>query len=86
MIYEWDPSKDLANQSKHGMAFEVIHRFEWDTAKIARSDRRGEVRYAAIGYIGSRLHLVALARRGENIRILSIRPASRQERREYAQC
>ena len=58
---------------KHRIAFEAIYRFQWNTAKVTRSDRQGEVRYAAIGYIYTRLYLVAFTYRGQAIRVISIR-------------
>jgi len=58
MEYEWDEGKNEANIAKHGVSFEAIVDFQWDTAAIRPSDRQGEARWAAIGYIGNRLHHV----------------------------
>lgn len=47
------------------------------------SPRYGEARYIATGYIGNRLHAVIYTMRDETIRIISLRPASWEERRAY---
>ena len=40
-LYEWDPAKARSNLEKHGIDFASVSDFEWDTAVIRRSDRRG---------------------------------------------
>ena len=32
MRYEWDENKNRINEAKHGIAFEAMVGFEWDTA------------------------------------------------------
>lgn len=32
MKYKWDNKKAAENLEKHGVAFEAVHGFEWDTA------------------------------------------------------
>ena len=51
MIYEWDDYKAEINKSFHGVPFEAIEGFEWDTSLITLDDRfdYGETRYVAIG-------------------------------------
>ena len=85
MEYEWDASKSAANISAGRPGFEDIEDFEWGTAVIKGSDRHGEDRWAAIGYLGSRLHHVVYTERGDNRRIISLRRASTREEREYAE-
>ena len=70
---------------KHGVDFASIVHFSWDTAIVERSDRHGEVRFAAVGYIGDRLHYVVFTERGEITRIISLRRANAGERRRHAQ-
>ena len=83
MTYEWDEAKSRANLAKHTVSFEAIELFDWDTAVYRASDRDGESRTEAIGYIGSILFLVVYTFRGENRRIISLRPASRKERETH---
>ena len=84
MPYEWDEAKRLDNIAARGIDFEIIHRFEWRTARLERSVRHGEERVFALGYIGDRLHAVAYVRRGANIRIISMRKANPREEKRYA--
>ena len=83
MTYEWDEAKSRANLAKHTVSFEEIELFDWNTAVYRASDRDSESRTAAIGYIGSILFLVVYTSRGDNRRIISLRPASRREREFY---
>ena len=86
MEFHWDHNKSESNRDKLGLDFAAIHEFDWATAVVHRSDRFQEERYTAIGYIGPglRLWVVVFTPRGDTFRIISIRPASRQERDEYA--
>ena len=83
--YEWDEGKRRANLDKHGVDFAAIETFDWETALVGRSDRHGEIRFVAIGYIEDRLHQVVFTERGEATRIISLRRASLKERRSYVQ-
>ena len=83
--YEWHPDKARSNLDKHGVDFVSVKDFEWDDAVIRRSDRRGETRYAAYGYIGYRMHMLAFVLRGHRIRIISLRIANVIERRYHAE-
>ncbi len=85
MAYEWDESKRLSNLEKHGADFEDVKAFEWDTAVIEPSPRRGEPRWIATGYIADRLHCIVFTERGERRRIISLRKANPREERNYAQ-
>ena len=58
-LYEWDPAKSRSNLEKHGIDFASVEEFEWDTAVIRSSDRHGETRYAAYGFLGDWMHVVA---------------------------
>ena len=82
--YEWDEGKDEANVAQGRPAFTAMEDFEWDSAIIERSDRYGELRWAATVYIGQRLYRVVYTERGGFIRIISLRLASRREVRQYA--
>ena len=55
MDYEWDEAKAQLNLEKHGVAFEVVYDFEWETALVLEDDREnyGEDRYRSVGYIGT---------------------------------
>ncbi len=82
--YEWDEGKDEANIAEGRLGFAAVEDFEWQTALIIPSSRSGESRWAAIGYIGNRLHYVVYTTRQDRIRIISLRRASRKEEMLYA--
>ena len=84
MEYEWDDGKNEANIAAGRLGFAAVESFEWETAVIRPRPRSGESRWAAIGYIGDRLHFVVYTAREDRIRIISLRRASRQEERIYA--
>lgn len=81
--YEWDEGKRISNQAKHGVDFSEVGAFEWDTAVIQSSPRGGEIRHAALGFIGERLHYLVYTMRGTNFRIVSLRKANAREMRRY---
>ena len=83
MTYEWDEAKRQINLEKHRIDFPAIELFDWDTAVFTPSDRQGEDRTAAIGYIARTLHFVVYTIRGDSYRIISLRAASRREREFY---
>ena len=85
MPYEWDEQKRRENRDKHELDFADIGSFDWETALKIPSPRYDEMRWLAIGYIGLRLYAVIYTERGDNTRIISLRKASRQEVRDYAQ-
>ena len=85
MEYEWDETKRRANLEKHRIDLSAAGDFDWDTAVEELTIRHGEIRYVSTGYIGNRIHTVIWTERGGRRRIISLRRASRQEERNYAQ-
>jgi uncharacterized protein len=90
MIFEWDEAKDIANQKKHGLSFDDALRVFNDPLRLTRQDRieNGEARWQTIGMMGThRIILVAHSFWDDNdneiIRIISARPVTRRERRDY---
>ena len=81
--YEWDEGKRATNLARHGIDFESIKDFRWLTATIKRSDRAGEVRHLAFGFLGDKVHAVVYTVRGDNRRLISMRRASKQEVKEH---
>jgi uncharacterized DUF497 family protein len=83
----WDPAKSSANLPKHGTAFaEAVGAFG-DPLSLTRADpdhSAFELRYILIGTTPrGRLIVIAHADRGDEIRIISARPATRRERHAY---
>ena len=85
MDFEWDETKPLLNLAKHGLDFADVARLDWDSTQVER-DRRfeyGEERFIAVGALGDDVLAVAFTLRGNTVRVVSFRPASRKERRNY---
>ena len=89
MRYGWDDTKRRANLEKHGVDFTAVHDFGWETAIPAVDDREdyGELREIATGFIGAVPHVLVFTERqdaaGSLIWVISLRRASRRERRDY---
>ena len=85
--FEWDPSKAARNQRKHGVTFEDAATVFGDDLSITVPDpdhSEEEARFITVGMSSqNRLLIVAHAERGDRIRIISARRATRHERREY---
>lgn len=84
--FEWDEDKNRQNISKHGFDFADAEQMFSD-GFLFRSDTRkdyGESRLVGIGTIRGRTAVVVFTERGpETIRIISLRKASRRERKQY---
>jgi uncharacterized protein len=82
--YEWDGAKAAKNLAKHGVSFDSVTKFEWDSAIEREDDREGggELRTVALGYIGVRLLLV-YTWRDPRIRVISLRKAEKGEVNAY---
>lgn len=85
LTYEWDEEKSRLNLEERELDFSEIENFNWNTAVVRQSNRFGEERWVAIGYLSERLHVVVFTERGDRCRIISMRKASNKERREYAE-
>ncbi|MEY4983304.1 MAG: hypothetical protein RIR62_1570 [Pseudomonadota bacterium] len=85
-MWDWDDGKRRANLAKHGVDFAAIDGFDWASADVEPDLRHpyGEERFAAVGYIGVRLHRVIFTRRNGRIRLISLRKANRREQRKWA--
>ncbi len=85
--FEWNPAKAAANFKKHGVSSEeAVTAFQDPLAKIhADPDHSGpERREILIGHSSTpRLVLVAFTDRRGKIRLISARPVTRRERRDY---
>ena len=85
MEFEWAPGKAASNLRKHGVRFaEAATVFEDEAALTMADDEPDEERFVALG-IGSmgRTLVVVYTVRGDHIRIISARKATRQEQSQY---
>lgn len=85
MAYQWDKDKAAANLRKHGIDFaDAVSVFSDDLAITTPDERFDEERFITIGLDAlGRVLVVAYTWRGQKIRLISARSATRQERRQY---
>jgi uncharacterized DUF497 family protein len=85
MSFEWDPGKARGNLRKHGMAFaDAVGALMDPWASTVSDPHPDEERYLTIGTdYRERLVVVTWTIRGDRIRIISARRATRSERRRY---
>jgi len=85
--FEWDPAKATRNLAKHGVSFDEASTVFGDPLAGTIVDPRhsiDEIRLVTMGYSASRrLLVVAHVDRGEAMRIISARRATRRERIRY---
>jgi uncharacterized protein len=83
--FEWDEVKAISNLEKHGVTFEEAAEVFLDPFYQVGDDGSSvEERIWIIGYsLALRLLFVVHTERGEHIRIISARPATRAERKLY---
>ena len=81
----WDEPKRLANLDKHGLDFADLNETFFDNALVIPSHNKRK-RWVAIGVSIRGVIVVVFARLGrEGVSIISMRPASRGERKLYAE-
>ena len=87
MEFEWDDTKAAANESKHGVPFADAITVFGDPLSVTVYDpdhSDEEDRYVTMGVsITARLLIVSHTDRGDQVRIISAREATRAERRDY---
>ena len=87
MRIEFDPAKDSANQTKHGVSLALAEELDWDAALVWIYDRfeNDEWRMIALAPKTEILYYMAFVDRGEVRRIISLRRANRREVKHYVQ-
>ena len=94
MKFEWDDTKNITNQEKHGVSFEEAIEVFDDALQISKLDHRFnyfEERWITIGTTKKK-HILVVANlffsdEGEEIiRIISARKANNSERKTYEKC
>lgn len=83
--YTWDKRKRVLNLSKHKIDFADMNSFNWVIATIV-PDKEYEDRLIATSYIDSRLFVAVYTEQiGGVIHVISLRKATREEIRKYAE-
>lgn len=82
--FEWDDEKAEANRGKHGVSFEEATSIFLDVNYLLTPDRDHEERFIALGFSElARLLVVVHLERGERVRLISARRATRPEAMTY---
>jgi hypothetical protein len=87
LLFEWDAHKARKNEETHGVSFDEASTVFRDTLSLTIHDPLHsdvEDRFILIGSsFKNRLLVVVHTERGENIRIISARKATKKERKQY---
>jgi uncharacterized DUF497 family protein len=87
MIFEWDPKKAKANLRRHRVSFEEAATVFLDPIALTYPDpdhSDEEPREITIGRSGrQRVLFLSHTRRGERTRLISVRKATKRERKQY---
>lgn len=87
MRFQFDPAKAAGNVRKHGVSFADAEGVFYDPLALHQPDpdSEGEERFLAVGLGNAgQVLVVVYTLRGEDIRLISARPATPRERRGYA--
>ena len=85
-MFVWDETKRQSNLKKHGLDFKDAHLVYDNPDKYTYdSSREGEHRLmdVALAVIHGKLLALIYTGRGDDVRVISFRPASREERKQY---
>ncbi len=86
-MYDWDEAKRRENLRKHGVDFAIVEEFDWDHAVTFEDlrEKYGEQRWVAFAPIAGTLHALVFAERGGDMtRVISLREATKREKKLYA--
>ncbi|NEP56753.1 MAG: BrnT family toxin [Symploca sp. SIO2G7] len=85
MAYQWNRDKAAKNLRKHGIDFaDAVSVFSDDLAMTIFDERFDEERFVTIGLDAlGRVLVVVYTLRGDEIRLISARKATRQERQQF---
>lgn len=80
MEFEFDPKKSAENKGKHGIDFNEAQALWNDSALVEIPARvTDEPRWLLIGRIDTKHWSAVITRRGENLRIISVRRSREEE-------
>ena len=86
--FEWDDATAAANFANHGVSFERARLVFADPFAVGRIDDRvdyGEDRFTLVGMVEGTLIFVVYTERGDRVRIITARRATRHEQNDYFQ-
>lgn len=86
MRYKYDPKKRVANVKKHGYDFKDAHLVIESNTAVTFEDRRfdyAEQRFVTLGVLRGVVVVIVTAETDEEIRVISMRKAERNEETIY---
>jgi uncharacterized DUF497 family protein len=83
----FDPRKSRRNAAERGLPFEALERFDWLTCLIGVSKTQDPTttRFTALGMLDGDLVFAVFTLSRAGIRVISLRRASRKERKRYVE-
>jgi len=87
-VFVWDETKRKSNLEKHGLDFKDAHLVYDNPEKSTyESTRKDERRFLDLAFaiVADRLLALVYTERGDDVRVISFRVASREERELYEQ-
>ena len=87
MVIEFDPVKCRQNVVERGLPFDLVEQFDWPGVLLIEEERKdyGELRLLILGSVGDRRYVAVVTPRDKDLRVISLRRASRKESRIYDQ-
>jgi uncharacterized DUF497 family protein len=80
----FDPAKEAKNLAKHGLSLTVADAFDWLTEPVVPAHTvRGEARWMILATVDGVVYAAIFIIRESRPWMISLRPASRKERRRY---
>ena len=85
MKIEYDPEKSRKNSQERGLSFDLVAKFDWETAIFTEDIRYlyPEKRFVAMGYLNERLYVLCFTPIPGGVRVISFRKANLREVRRY---
>lgn len=84
--FEWDENKRLSTLEKHGLDFRIAIGIFNGPIVTKQSSQNGEARWLSVGIMKGAEIAVIYTMRTETRRIITVRRARENERREYYAC
>jgi uncharacterized protein len=85
-VYVWDEKKRKSNLKKHGLDFRDAHLVYENPDKCTYDASRGDefrLMDVAVAVVRGRLLTLVYTERGDDVRVISFRNSSHEERRQY---
>lgn len=85
-MYVWDETKRKSNLKKHGLDFRDAYLVYENSDKCTYDASRGDeyrLMDVALAVVKGRLLTLVYTERGDEVRVISFRHASREERKQY---